>query len=136
MPVVSVANLHHNLLAPTFEETLMFQRIGSSSAVTGLPASPGHVRKKATRGGAYRFYVAACVVALILITLATLRTGSHHRKPLVADDINKLRRYQYFIAANFYNNDDILPQFNHQLLKLIKVLGHSNVFVSMYESGE
>ncbi|KAL7421833.1 hypothetical protein Q5752_003604 [Cryptotrichosporon argae] len=41
---------------------------------------------------------------------------------------------KYFIAANLYNNQDILPNWSAELLKLIEHLGPENTFVSIYES--
>ncbi|KAK9245141.1 cryptococcal mannosyltransferase 1-domain-containing protein [Lipomyces tetrasporus] len=40
----------------------------------------------------------------------------------------------YFIAANFYNNDDILPSWIAEVAKLINVLGSDNVYVSLAEN--
>lgn len=40
-----------------------------------------------------------------------------------------------FIALNLFNNDDILPQFRRELLRLAAALGPSNVFVSVFENG-
>ncbi|KAK9234552.1 cryptococcal mannosyltransferase 1-domain-containing protein [Lipomyces kononenkoae] len=40
----------------------------------------------------------------------------------------------YFIAANFYNNDDILPTWTAEMAKLINVLGSDNVYVSLAEN--
>ncbi|CAJ0842225.1 596_t:CDS:2, partial [Entrophospora sp. SA101] len=42
---------------------------------------------------------------------------------------------EIFIAANFYNNEDILYDFNEELLKLIQILKPENVYVSIFENG-
>ncbi|PVU94031.1 hypothetical protein BB561_002863 [Smittium simulii] len=41
---------------------------------------------------------------------------------------------KYFIAANFYNNQDVLPHLLTELLSVIDFLGNENVFVSIYEN--
>ncbi|EPQ31741.1 uncharacterized protein PFL1_01073 [Pseudozyma flocculosa PF-1] len=40
----------------------------------------------------------------------------------------------YFIAANLYNSESLFPAFSDSLLRLSDMLGHSNVYVSIYES--
>ncbi|KAK9459864.1 cryptococcal mannosyltransferase 1-domain-containing protein [Lipomyces oligophaga] len=40
----------------------------------------------------------------------------------------------YFIAANFFNNEQILPNWIREIIKLIDVLGENNVFVSISEN--
>ncbi|KAK9481394.1 cryptococcal mannosyltransferase 1-domain-containing protein [Lipomyces japonicus] len=40
----------------------------------------------------------------------------------------------YFIAANFYNNHDVLPTWIAQTLKLVDILGHENVHLSLTEN--
>ncbi|KAJ2816134.1 hypothetical protein GGI24_005816, partial [Coemansia furcata] len=40
-----------------------------------------------------------------------------------------------FIAANLYNSENILPNMALQLLALADTLGHSRVFISIYENG-
>ncbi|KAJ2834131.1 hypothetical protein GGI24_000544 [Coemansia furcata] len=42
---------------------------------------------------------------------------------------------QVFIAANLYNSENILPNMALQLLALADTLGHSRVFISIYENG-
>ncbi|CAG8628674.1 7735_t:CDS:2 [Rhizophagus irregularis] len=42
---------------------------------------------------------------------------------------------EIFIAANFYNNEDILPNFSEQLLELVQILGPENVYISIFENG-
>ncbi|WOO85796.1 uncharacterized protein LOC62_07G009282 [Vanrija pseudolonga] len=41
---------------------------------------------------------------------------------------------KYFIAANLYNNEDLVPHWSDQVVKLAEHLGPSNTFVSIYES--
>lgn len=42
---------------------------------------------------------------------------------------------RYFIAANLFENEAILPHWSQELLRLIEVLGRGNVFVSIFENG-
>ncbi|KAJ3079761.1 capsular associated protein [Quaeritorhiza haematococci] len=42
---------------------------------------------------------------------------------------------KYFIAANFHNNEPVLPHFIAQLLELISFFGRDRIFVSVFESG-
>ncbi|KAJ3089925.1 capsular associated protein [Quaeritorhiza haematococci] len=42
---------------------------------------------------------------------------------------------KYFIAANFHNNEPVLPDFIAQLLELIAFFGRDRIFVSVFESG-
>ncbi|KZV65968.1 glycosyltransferase family 69 protein, partial [Peniophora sp. CONT] len=40
-----------------------------------------------------------------------------------------------FIAANLYNNEDVLPTFFQELPLLLRYLGPANVYISVYENG-
>ncbi|KAJ2459798.1 hypothetical protein GGF42_001246 [Coemansia sp. RSA 2424] len=40
-----------------------------------------------------------------------------------------------FVAANLYNSEKVLPNMAAQLLSLADTLGHSQIFVSIYENG-
>ncbi|KAJ2022141.1 hypothetical protein IWW57_004644 [Coemansia sp. S610] len=40
-----------------------------------------------------------------------------------------------FLAANLYNNEKVLPNMAAQLLELADTLGHSRIFISIYENG-
>ncbi|KAJ3089875.1 capsular associated protein [Quaeritorhiza haematococci] len=42
---------------------------------------------------------------------------------------------KYFIAANFHNNEAVLPDFIAQLLQLVEFFGPDRLFVSVFESG-
>ncbi|KAK5989616.1 hypothetical protein PT974_07870 [Cladobotryum mycophilum] len=44
------------------------------------------------------------------------------------------RNASYFIAASFWNNEEILDSWTSQTLRLIDSLGHSNVYVSLTEN--
>lgn len=44
------------------------------------------------------------------------------------------RNASYFIAASFWNNEDILDSWTTQALKLIDILGRPNVYVSLTEN--
>ncbi|RYY34116.1 hypothetical protein EON62_03600, partial [archaeon] len=44
-------------------------------------------------------------------------------------------KYSYYIAANLFNNEAILPQFHDQLLLLARILGPNNIYVSIFENG-
>ncbi|CAB4475961.1 uncharacterized protein OCT59_017999 [Rhizophagus irregularis] len=48
---------------------------------------------------------------------------------------NDVSQRKIFIAANFYNNEDILPNFSEQLLELVQILGPENVYISIFENG-
>eukprot|EP01116_Phalansterium_solitarium_P003446 TRINITY_DN14273_c0_g1_i1.p1 TRINITY_DN14273_c0_g1~~TRINITY_DN14273_c0_g1_i1.p1 ORF type:complete len:379 (-),score=85.36 TRINITY_DN14273_c0_g1_i1:101-1177(-) len=41
----------------------------------------------------------------------------------------------FYIAANLYNSEDILPNFSAELIDVIQYLGTDNVFVSIWENG-
>ncbi|KAJ2675395.1 hypothetical protein IWW42_001181 [Coemansia sp. RSA 1085] len=49
------------------------------------------------------------------------------------DNFNATERI--FVAVNLFNSEHILPNMATQLLALAKVLGRSNVFISVYENG-
>ena len=40
----------------------------------------------------------------------------------------------YFIAANLFNSEHIMPQFSHALLRIADEVGHDRIFVSIYEN--
>ncbi|KAK9374263.1 cryptococcal mannosyltransferase 1-domain-containing protein [Lipomyces chichibuensis] len=52
----------------------------------------------------------------------------------VKERLNLRTNDAYFIAANFYNNDDILPSWIAEIVKLIDVLGSDNIYVSLAEN--
>ncbi|KAK9766832.1 hypothetical protein K7432_003795 [Basidiobolus ranarum] len=41
---------------------------------------------------------------------------------------------KYFIAANLYNNEAILPQWSSELLRLVETIGSASVYISIVES--
>ena len=43
---------------------------------------------------------------------------------------------KYYICANIYNNEEILPNWIYQLKKLIYYLGTQNVYISIFENGD
>lgn len=43
---------------------------------------------------------------------------------------------KYYIAANLYNNEEILPDWISEMKKLISYLGEQNVYISIYENGD
>lgn len=47
----------------------------------------------------------------------------------------KLENRTVFIAANLYNNEDVLPTFFQELPVLLQYLDSTNVYVSIYENG-
>jgi hypothetical protein len=49
---------------------------------------------------------------------------------------SELKSYRYFIAANLYNNEDILKDWTNELKKLINYLGKENCLVSIVENGD
>ncbi|OMH85676.1 Alpha-1,3-mannosyltransferase CMT1 [Zancudomyces culisetae] len=49
---------------------------------------------------------------------------------------NKHKKHpRYFFAANLHNNEEILPQFMQELLRVFEFLGFENVYMSIYENG-
>jgi hypothetical protein len=42
---------------------------------------------------------------------------------------------RFYMAINFFNNEEILPHFMSEFFKLVNFLGKDNVFVSIYENG-
>jgi len=49
---------------------------------------------------------------------------------------SKNTKFGYFIAANLMNNEDIFPQFSHEIVHLVALLEKSNhTFISIYENG-
>lgn len=53
---------------------------------------------------------------------------------LVKDSI--IKNQKYFIAANLYNNQDIIQDWTSQMLKLVNYLGPENCYVSIVENGD
>lgn len=49
---------------------------------------------------------------------------------------NKLSGNKYFIAANLFNNENILDDWKNELVKLINYLGTDNCYVSIFENGD
>jgi len=40
----------------------------------------------------------------------------------------------YFFAANFFNNEEILPHWSQEFIKLANIIGYNRVFLSVYEN--
>jgi len=40
-----------------------------------------------------------------------------------------------YIACNLYNNEDIMPRFNTEILRLVHLVGAENLYVSVFENG-
>ncbi|KDQ06757.1 glycosyltransferase family 69 protein [Botryobasidium botryosum FD-172 SS1] len=45
------------------------------------------------------------------------------------------RQHKYFFAINLYNSFDVIPDIFATLFRVSAILGHHNVFVSIYENG-
>lgn len=53
--------------------------------------------------------------------------------------INKqdlVKDQKYFIAANLFNNENILEDWTEQMTQLVDYLGHDKVFISIFENGD
>lgn len=70
-------------------------------------------------------------VGLVSCTLFGLRVPVGRVPALEEHSIDTDR---WFIAANLYNNERVLPRWSEELLKLVTYLGHDRVFISIYES--
>lgn len=55
--------------------------------------------------------------------------------PSLEADLPLLKGQKYLIAANFRNNEDLLPHVIVQLWHLLAILPQGSAFVSIYESG-
>ena len=55
--------------------------------------------------------------------------------PTLEADLLLLKGQKYLIAANFRNNEDLLPHLIVQLWHLLAILPQGSAFVSVYESG-
>jgi len=40
----------------------------------------------------------------------------------------------YFFAANFYNNEDLMPHWFREFVKLASIIGHNRIYLSVYEN--
>nr|CAG8487986.1 3350_t:CDS:2 [Entrophospora candida] len=76
------------------------------------------------------------MMLMVLMLWACFWTGNQMTLWNLSDlPLYNLPQQKIFIAANFYNNEDILYDFNEQLLKLIQILKPENVYVSIFENG-
>jgi len=75
------------------------------------------------------------LIGLILLCLPQLAAFSTMRwnRPLTTTITTGLNQ-RYFISANLYQSQDVLPNFTSTLLDLTETLGRENVFISIYES--
>ncbi|TIB96773.1 hypothetical protein E3Q18_02992 [Wallemia mellicola] len=81
------------------------------------------------------------LVTLALVTLSFIYLISRPTYPVTGPG-SQLNRQDpisnntdtYFFSANFYNNQDVLPEFFNQFLQLSDYLGHDKVYLSIYES--
>ncbi|KAJ6492771.1 capsular associated protein [Mycena vitilis] len=82
--------------------------------------------------------VAWCAFLLLAPTYPTSGRSSymnpHTPLPVLPGTVNGTASPKYFIAANLYDYGAHLPVWTHQLSLLIRHLGATNVFVSIYES--
>ena len=47
-----------------------------------------------------------------------------------------LSKWSYYIALNLFNNEDILPQLEEQIVIFATLVGEEQVFVSIFENGK
>ena len=81
------------------------------------------------------FLIFISISFLILVLSPTYPTegiGSELNHQNLLNILNSKKTY--FFAANFYNNEEVLPEFFDQFLKLCDYLGYDNVYLSIYES--
>ena len=72
-------------------------------------------------------------------SILTQLTAAEERVPCKWDpsleaDMRQLKGRKYLLAANFRDNEDLLPHVIVQLWHLLAILPQDSVFVSVYES--
>lgn len=110
-----------------------------------LAQSKGNLKVWWTRSRV--FWVSLEILALFLLCLPRLSDSSSSRtsewfgsRPRPHDSSGasslnyNLQNQTFFISANLYQSENILPQFTRNLIELSEVLGSENVFISIYES--
>ena len=54
--------------------------------------------------------------------------------PSLEADLRQLKPHKYLLAANFHNNEELLPHVIVQLWHILAILPKGSVFLSVYES--
>lgn len=60
---------------------------------------------------------------------------AYKRSLFSPDESRKIPEGKYFIAANYHDNEHVLPHLLNQMLLATSIIGYQNVFVSIFESG-
>jgi len=78
----------------------------------------------------------ALALCFCLWGAVTRGTALHRTKSsLTTSQRTQLAGKEFFLAANFYNNEAILPDFISETLKLVDLLGTEHIYISVYENG-
>ncbi|KAK9449431.1 cryptococcal mannosyltransferase 1-domain-containing protein [Limtongia smithiae] len=134
VPVKLVVGVLQTVVIPAYAP----KRVVSFSTLSEKPIiSNNAVAYRPTRLRSI-FCVAAAVLYIYIIYEHGLR--SPYATAVGRKDVNdavaraKDAGAAYFIAANFYNNEDILPVWIAEIVKLVDILGEDNVYLSLSEN--
>jgi hypothetical protein len=72
----------------------------------------------------------AAAFVLLLLAIAAIWQAQPGRLPTALREHTSL-----YIAANLYNNEDILPRFSTEVLRLVSLVGAHNLYISVFENG-
>lgn len=80
------------------------------------------------------FYLSfqVCFLLMLLLTPGPVEDQGYSE---VTPSLPILNNKRFLIAANFYNNEDTIPIFADEIVKLSKYIGPERLFVSVYENG-
>lgn len=75
------------------------------------------------------------VESLVAQLLAVEEMVPCHWDATLETDLRKLKGKKFMVAANFRNNEELLPHVIVQLWHLLAILPQGSTFLSIYESG-
>jgi len=84
-----------------------------------------------TRGQRFRVSLLA-VLTFSIITIFFIQTQLHSSLPL--DSVPLFQQTSFFFAMNFFNNEEILPNFIQEFERLVLAIGVEKIFLSVYEN--
>ncbi|KAF7327320.1 Glycosyltransferase family 69 protein [Mycena kentingensis (nom. inval.)] len=114
-------------------------RSASSQKSFQLPFEPEAQRLPSLRSRSFLAYLALVMLGIYVSCTSTL-PEDHRYSSVVAEANRQPRRAGYasgdkiFIAAMFYDNEDVVPYWTRQITRLVNYLGPDNVFISIVES--
>ncbi|KAK9366549.1 cryptococcal mannosyltransferase 1-domain-containing protein [Lipomyces kononenkoae] len=137
LPVKFLVFIYNTVVIPTKHNKAAYNTAAEYATILGKdgPVTPGRGSRRSTVWNSIMIIIGISYTVLVYTYgLQSPYPRQTAETRFVQNHVKSKTNDAYFIAANFYNNDDILSTWVAEMAKLISVLGSDNVYVSLAEN--